>query len=117
MAAPLAVQLAHGWFRQWGLLLLFHGLGTVACAGAGAALGGTAADVAMWTGCFTVAAGLVISAAVLPRIGLSLAEIGSAGLPAWLVSLAGAGVVAAVTPRSPGLRRFPGPWYGSWLTR
>ena len=55
--------------------------GDIACAGAGAALGGTAADIAMWTGCFTVVAGLVISVAVLPRIGLSLAEIGSAGLP------------------------------------
>jgi O-antigen/teichoic acid export membrane protein len=94
MAVPLAVQLAHGWFRQWGLLLLLDGLGTIGAGAAGAALGATAADIAIWTGGFTVLAGLVIALAALPRIGLSVLEIARAGLPAWALSLAAAGAVA-----------------------
>lgn len=101
MSVPYAVQLARGWFRAWGLMMMAIGAGTVAAAaggalaGSGAAGTGSAASVAAWTGIFTWVAGLAYALGVLSRLGMSLGNVLRNALPAWAIAT-GAAVTTGV---------------------
>lgn len=96
-----AAQLAMGWFRSWGLMLLALGAGQIAAAVLGGLVSGTPTGIAVWAGGYMCLAALVFDGAALRKLGIRAGSILAAVLPAWMIAIAAAGVTLLVREALP----------------
>lgn len=96
-----AAQLAKGWFRAWGLMLLALGIGQTAASVGGGLLGGTPTSIAIWAGAFMAGGALVFDWAASRPLGIGLGAILAAVMPAWLIAIGAALATVAVRAALP----------------
>jgi O-antigen/teichoic acid export membrane protein len=80
---PRTVLTSAGRFRQAAALMILLGLGLMVAATLGAWVGGTATAIAIFTGIYTSAAGLLASCIVMKAHGVPYATTLKAVLPIW----------------------------------
>jgi PST family polysaccharide transporter len=96
LGVPMSLQLANGWFRQWGVMLLLYGGGLVLAGAAGALVSGSATGVAIWTGAYIVLGSVLHTTLSLRRVGLRGPAVLGAMTPACALSCAAAGAALLI---------------------